>query len=60
MAKKTASEVAEIVDMEGLDYAIVHLAIPADDILDPVLAKAWREAREALVTIEEILEPYMP
>jgi hypothetical protein len=60
MPKKTIQEVAEITDLEGLDYSILHLAIPAEEIEDPALAAAWADAKLALEKIEAILEPFMP
>jgi hypothetical protein len=53
--KFTNSEVANIVDREGLDYAITCY-MGADRIMDPKLAKLWQKANDILNEIEEILE----
>jgi hypothetical protein len=54
--KLSVEEVAEIVDCEGLDYAIQHYMGP-DSIEDPNLAMLWADARETLAAIEKILYP---
>jgi len=57
--KYSLQDVANIVESEGLDYAITGY-MGADRIEDAELAKQWNIAREALEKIEEILKPYMP
>src|SRR5574343_658715 len=54
--KLSIEQVAEIVDCEGLDYAIQHYMGP-DSIADPNLAMLWADARETLAAIEKILYP---
>ena len=56
-SKKTIEEVAQIVDAEGLDYAIMEY-MSADSIEDPALKQAWEEAYAALWKVENMLEPY--
>ncbi len=55
--KKTIEEVAQIVEQEGLDYAIQHY-LHCDSIEDPDLAKAWAAAGAALITVDQMLESY--
>jgi len=54
----TKQEVADIVDSEGLGYAITSY-ISGDDIDDPILREKWKEADKLLGEIQSILpEPY--
>lgn len=57
MSKYCLQEVADIVDNEGIGYAITaymsHKAIE-----DEELASLWEQADEVLSKIEKILEPY--
>ncbi len=58
MAKELGLQtVAEIVDNEGLGYAVLHY-LSGVSIEDPELAKLWDEAAVILKKIETILEPY--
>lgn len=54
MKKYTIKQVAQIVESEGLDYAIQHY-MGSDRIADADLAAAWDHASEALAAVEEIL-----
>jgi hypothetical protein len=53
MQKKT-EEVIEIIESEGLDYAITDYLSP-ESIEDKTLAKMWKDAEIALKTIKEYL-----
>jgi hypothetical protein len=53
--KFTNEEVADMVEAEGLDYAIQHY-VGHWEIKDPDLAKAWYNAKIALDEVENILE----
>jgi hypothetical protein len=53
--KLTTDQVAEIVDFEGLGYAIQSY-LGADRIEDEKLAHMWKEAAELLDRIEAHLE----
>lgn len=55
--KYNDAEVAVIVECEGLGYAVQYY-MSADKIANPLLADAWRRAREALDEIDEILPEY--
>jgi len=55
--KKSIEEIAEIVEMEGLCYAILGYLYPKD-IEDLYLAKLWEEATSVLAEIQEVLSPY--
>lgn len=55
--KYSLQEVADIVENEGLDYAITSYLCP-DSIEDVKLRKLWLEAGVALRTIEAMLEVY--
>lgn len=57
MKKYTLQEVADIVDTEGLGYAITDYT-GSDSIEDEELSKLWKEAEEVLGKINKILEPY--
>ena len=57
--KLTIEEVADIVEGEGLGYAVTDY-MNSDSIEDEELAKLWEEASIAMRKIQEILEPYMP
>lgn len=57
--KYTTEQVAGIVDCEGLGYAVTDY-LGADSIEDPELARLWRQAKEALDEINEILEEAYP
>ena len=58
MSKKyTTEETAEIVEMEGLCYAILGYLYPKN-IEDLYLAKLWEEATSVLAEIQEVLSPY--
>jgi hypothetical protein len=54
MAKWTKQEIANKVELEGLGYMVQHY-MSADYVEDPVLAKWWRTAKEALDEIEAML-----
>lgn len=53
--KKTNRQVADIIECEGLGYAIQHYLSP-NDIEDEELARAWSEAKRALDHVEEVLQ----
>lgn len=58
MSKKrrmTNKQIAQIVDREGLDYAITAY-MDSEDFEDRHLAMLWSRAREILDKITEILE----
>ena len=51
--KYSVNEMADIIDAEGLDYAIMHYC-SADKIADPKLAKLWKKANKSLEDITDI------
>ena len=53
-AKKSNQQVADIVESEGLGYAVQHY-MGADAIKDPKLAALWKTAKDALDAIEAML-----
>ena len=53
-AKLSPKKVGDIIEMEGLSYAIQHY-ISADQIANPELRKAWQDAKQALDAIEYII-----
>jgi hypothetical protein len=53
-AKKSNKQVADIVEMEGLGYAVQHY-LSAEQIKDQKLAAHWRTAKDALDAIEALL-----
>jgi hypothetical protein len=55
MAKLSVSQVADIVEAEGLGYAIKDY-LGAGRIADPELAAMWDEAKDLLIRIEEYIE----
>lgn len=58
MRKKWSFEdVAGKVENEGLGYMVMDY-LSEDQIEDETLSKHWKQAREALEKIGEILEPY--
>lgn len=62
MSKKrnrTNLNVSEIVDREGLGYAIIAY-MDSDDFEDRHLAKLWDKAQKILREIEDILEEANP
>lgn len=52
----TTKEVADVVDTEGLEYAILHY-LDEEDIDSPKLRRAWAKAKKSLNDLIEILEP---
>lgn len=60
MSKKKYSieQVADIVNSEGLGYAVQHY-MSADQIADPELKKQWGNAKVALSIIEMILQDHL-
>lgn len=52
-------QIAQIVDNEGLDYAITAY-MGSEDFKDRHLAKLWDQAKEILDEITEILEKASP
>jgi hypothetical protein len=58
VAKYTIERVAQIVEIEGLEYAILDY-MNGDKIADENLAQMWDEAGDLLGKIWRILEPYM-
>jgi hypothetical protein len=57
MSKYSVQEVAEIVESEGLGYAITGY-LDADKIEDETLRELWKQAADILGKIEKIIEPY--
>lgn len=57
--KLDVTGVADIVETEGLGYAINHY-LSSDRIRDPELAKLWKEARKAMSKITELLAEAYP
>ena len=55
MASYNKDEVAEIIENEGLGYAVTEY-MSSEHIEDPELATLWRIARAALQDIEDFLE----
>lgn len=55
----TDEQIANLVDSEGLDYAILHHT-RAENIKNDELRSAWNKAHGALTEIQRILEPYAP
>lgn len=53
--KYTIEEIKDIVESEGLGYAIMEY-VEAKKIEDPNLAELWRDAYDSLKGIEAILE----
>lgn len=53
--KLTNKTVAGIIESEGIGYAIKDYLSP-DQIKDPVLAKLWETAREAINAVEEYVD----
>jgi hypothetical protein len=49
-------DLAERVELEGLDYAIMYYINPEDEFEDEILKEVWLDAREALFRIERRLE----
>lgn len=56
--KKTTMEVVDVVECEGLGYAVQDY-MSADSIEDPGLAAAWQRAKDALDEINSILNKEM-
>ena len=54
--QKSNQEVADIVEMEGLGYAVQHY-LGAESIKDEKLAALWASAKEALNAIVAALPP---
>jgi hypothetical protein len=50
--KYTVEQVAEIIESEGLGYAIQEYT-PANRIEDPILAGLWAQAQDALDAVEK-------
>lgn len=57
--KKTKQEVADIIEMEGLGYAITDY-LDADNIEDEELSILWGRADAAMKLIMRKLEEYLP
>lgn len=57
MNKISVEDVASIVEVEGLGYAIGEY-IDAEGIDDKALAELWGEAQNALDEVKEYLTPY--
>lgn len=51
---KTIEDVRDVVETEGLDYAVVHY-LGAESIEDEDLRRVWQEAHDALGAINAIL-----
>lgn len=57
MSKRTIQEISQIVDSEGLGYSIQYY-LDYSQIEDPLLSDKWKQAKELLREIEDILSPY--
>lgn len=55
--KKSLEEVAQIVQCEGLGYAVQHY-MSGDEIENKTLREFWEEASRLLNQIDTILETY--
>lgn len=55
--KRDLQHVADIVDIEGLGYAI-QCYMSGDGIADPELAAKWDACQALMNEIEHILEPF--
>lgn len=58
MENLSLQDVAEIVESEGLGYAVTGY-MSHESIADKDLKELWKQASEILSKIENILEPYM-
>lgn len=56
--KRTVEEIADIINAEGLGYAIQHY-LSGSNIEDQKLSKMWDEAESLLCRIEERIESLM-
>jgi len=56
--KRSIQDVADIVEIEGLGYAVSNY-LSAENIEEPELARQWKIAKEALTAIENIIEPFL-
>lgn len=54
----TTEDIANLVENEGLDYAIMYHMSPEDTFEDEELKAAWLQARAALFEIDEKLKEY--
>jgi sugar phosphate isomerase/epimerase len=52
--KHNRKELAEIVDTEGLDYALLHYISP-ESIKSKKLRELWEQARDLLLELQEEL-----
>lgn len=52
-------DIADMIEVEGLGYAITNGYIGAHSTSNPELAKAFEDASKALETIERIMRPYL-
>lgn len=57
--KMSLKEVAEVIEMEGLGYAVMEY-MDADSIKDKHLADLWEEARVAMKNIDNYLVSKVP
>lgn len=55
MEKMSVEEVRDVIESEGLDYAIMHY-MSADNIMDETLRKYWTKAAEYLNKITDYVE----
>lgn len=53
-ASYTNEDLAEIVEVQGLDYAIMHY-VDFEDIVDPEMRDLFKEADEVLSKIQSLL-----
>jgi hypothetical protein len=59
MTKKTIQDVVDIINTEGLGYAVQDY-LNFDNIEDKELLKLWMVAQETLDAIEKYIESRMP
>lgn len=57
MKKYSLEELAQVVESEGLGYAIQHY-LDAERIEDPEMAALWKQCAELMDQIDKKLEPY--
>jgi hypothetical protein len=53
--KYSVNQIAEIIEVEGLEYAITNYCSPSS-IRDEELATLWEEARDLLIRIQEYVD----
>jgi hypothetical protein len=51
-------DIGDIIETKGLETALLEGYLEADEIEDPELAQAVRDATTALRRVDRLLEPY--